>query len=1347
MKKVLFTAVFLFIASIGFSQSVKWLNSSGGSGSPQIRDLAVDQAGFIYAVGSFNANMSVHGNAVNTQGGFDVFITKFDPNGNFIWIKTISGGSNDFGYEIETDQQDNVYVSVFCQSSPLQVSDSLLSSSVSGILRFDSSGSFEAVLTTGMSVFNMKCYQGSIYARSQVNTLFKFNLDGGLIWSKPISGSITPNNVILTSPETSLEITPHGNIIFSQNCTGNYTYDGVTVNSGSGTFAIATLIDTNSNLIRNYAWGMNEGSTIRPRSAIVDANHNVYMAVNFPSSYTNTFGSSTILHLLNGSAFHALLKFDSQAAPVWAYNISCANSTNNFFDLSLDNNGNIAMLGMYTDITTLGSISFPTNSFNGNIFTATISPEGTLLTGMGLGTNNTTDRANDLELLADGAFALGGMTGTGVAPVKFGCINSVTPGFLVLKYNYETPPLPDVSFTQLREQRKVFFSSTVSNTSNVLWEFGDGATSTQRNPVHTYTTPGNFNVRLIGQNSCGADTTTSQILYKGIQKILPGKIANSRFQIVIAKGGFPFATAQMVLKKGTHTILAESTAVNDSGMVQGSFLLQNEPLGMYDVIINSGSFTDTLVNSLEMEPVRNDSLTIQVSGPSRRLINRFQPYQVTITNPSNVNYFGVPVLIAMNPNNEIARLSNRVISDSLSQLMRDSAFVHDFYMAYDSASSDSMWLGMFLIPVVAAQSTETIEFYMRGTTLGDKLLVASLLRPWYDSAQLVQLGLNRTETSCDFLGDGMNCILDILGQFPGASCLVSAGSLGCALGNLGRDAVGNRNRGGDGKKYIADVFNVMADAASTIFCSTGGIMKSKAKLVAEDAVSEWTGELLGITASFLNGEMPNNPFLKLTAIPVTIPGSCFTAFASPPKSIERFFIKDVSSMDPNDKTGPLGITTDNFIDKESTLQYLIRFENISTATAPASEVRIIDTLDNNFFDLSTLRFTGFGFADSTYQVLGGSESYVQEIDLRPAKNTIVRFTAKLDTVLHTLSWLFESLDPVTRELVADPNDGFLNPNQQSPEGEGFVSFSVRPLANRPHLQQVMNTAKIVFDENAPIFTNVWKNTVDIEKPSSQVLPLPAVLNDTTFLLRWSGTDAHAGIMGYDIYAIINDTITRRILRNTPTDSIRINGAFGNTYKFFSVASDLVGNIEDLPGVPDAVISLSAPLPLTILSFTGSRQNNDAVLQWRTVNEVSVSHFEVQRSFNGADFTKEGTVTAGGTLYSLTDPGVFNTQPVVYYRLKSVDIDGRFTYSAILKLSRNENGLLTVFPNPVKDQLVIGGLKRGAVLRIFSADGRLVQQTAVTTQTMIIDMIGYTSGIYWLQYASDGEIQTQKILKQ
>ena len=1345
MKKLFFSVAFLFISSFMFSQSVKWFNSAGGVYRPQIRDLAVDQAGFIYAIGGFDANMTVSGNAVNTRGGYDVFVTKYDPAGNIVWIKTIGGANPDFGFEIETDHLDNVYVSVFTQSSPLHVADSVLASAVSGILRFDSSGRFEAVLTTGMSVYNMKCYQGAIYARTAVNTVFKCNLDGGIIWTKTISGTFAGNNIITTTPETSLEVTPHGNIIFSQSCTGNYTYDGVTITNSSGRFIIATLIDTNSNLIRNYSWGMNGGFDLRSRSAIVDNDHNVYLAAGFPSTYNSSFGSSTILHLQSGANFHALLKFDSQAAPVWAFNISCANSSLNFYDLELDNAGNIAMLGMYTDITSLGSFSFPTNSFNGNIFTATLTPLGMLVSAKGFGSDYSTDRATDFQLLGDSSFVLGGFTNN-AAPVSYGCISSVTPGFMVMKYSYDPPPLPAVSFTHLREQRKVFFTSIVTNTTSVSWDFGDGTTSTQRNPVHTYTTPGNFSVRLIGQNSCGADTATTQILYKGIQKVLPEKIANNQFQVVVAKGGFPFTTAQMILKRGTHILLSESVAVSDSGVLQANFLLNNEPLGLYDVIINSGSFTDTLKNGVELEAENDAELTLQITGPQVRLVNRFQRYQIKVSNPGNINKFAVPVMIAIHPKNEIARLSNFIITDSIGNVVRDSAFTHDFIMVRDSVSGDSLWMSCLTIPAVVAQSSETIEFYMRGTTLGDKQLFAILLKPFFNNAQLVQLGLARTESSCDFLADPVVCVLDLLNQAPGAGCLTSALSFGCSIANLGRDAVGNRNRRGDASKYMADCFNFIADLAGILTCEAGGAAKEKAKEVAEDVFLEVLGTVFGISAAVANGDVPDVPF-QVIGLPVTFPGSCVQTFTTPKKNLKDWIIKDVSSMDPNDKTGPVGLTANNYFDGQSNMQYLIRFENISTATAPASVVEIADTLDNSFFDVRSLRFTGFGFADSSYQVLNAIESYVQEIDLRPAKNTIVRFSAKLDTVVNSITWKFESLDPISRDLVSDPNDGFLNPNQNSPEGEGFVSFSISPLPNRPHLQQVSNQAKIVFDENAPIFTNDWLNTVDKEKPFSNVLSLPLVLNDTAFTVKWDGNDPHAGIMAYDIYVTINDTLTRLLLKNTRADSIQLRGNFGNTYKFYSIAIDQVGNTEDPPGIPDAVITLSAPLPLTLLSFTGNRQNNDAVLQWRTENETNVSHFEVQRSTNGTDFITAGSVTAGGNLYMLTDPGVFNTQPVVYYRLKSVDIDGRFTYSAILKLSRNENGLLTVFPNPVSNQLVIGGLKRAGIIRLFGIDGKLMNEMTVTAQTMMIDMGGYPNGIYWLQYASDNNLQTLKILKQ
>lgn len=1344
-----YTLLFLtFIIGLSANaQSVKWLKSDGGSSSAEIRNLAVDPSGFIYAVGSFNTNMVVNGNTVITRGGYDGFIAKYTAAGNLIWLKTIGGTGTDIGLEIETDGQHKVYVSVVALSSPIHVADSILPSSVSGILRFDSTGKFETVLTTGMSIHNMKVYQNSIYIRNALNVLYKFDLNGSTIWSKSISGSFASNNLLPAPPETSLEITQHGDIIFSQSCTGNYTYDGVTVSNSSGRFLVASLIDTNSNLIRNYTWGMNQGFELRSRSAIVDQDHNVYLAASFPEAYSSSFGSSTIQHLLSGFSFHSLLKFDPLGNPVWAFNISCANSTAYFYDLALDNTGNVALLGMYNDITSLGSFNFPVNSFNGNIFTATISPGGMLLTAMGFGSNNGTDRARDIQLLNNGTFVMGGMT-FNAQPVQYGCINSVTAGFMVMNYSYDPPVLPDVSFSFLREQREVYFSSAISGATNISWDFGDGTTSAQRNPPHIFNTPGNFTVRLIGSNSCGSDTFSTNILYKGIQKVVPERIANNKLQIVVAKGGFPFSSAQMILKQGAHTILSETVAVNDSGIVQGNFRLQNEPLGMYDLIVQSGAYTDTLYNGLEMEPENNDSLTIQVSGPALRLVNRFQRYEVTVHNPANVNRYAIPVLIAIHPQNEIARLSNFVIADSISNVVRDSAFVHDFIMVHDSATGDSMWVAMLVLPVIAPKSTETIEFYMRGTSLGNKLMIAALLNPAFNASQLEELGVSRTSTSCDFLGDAPACVLDILNQVPGIGCLTSAFSLGCSIGNIARDIAGNRNRQGDGKKYIADVFNFLSDVAGVLTCEAGGFAKDKAEKVAEDVVMKVMGEVLGISSSLLTGNAFNIP-MQPAGLPFNIPGSCLSIFLKPKKNLKDYFISDVSSMDPNDKTGPAGINTGNYFDGKAEMQYTIRFENVDTATAPASVVEITDTLDASFFDISSLRFTGFGFADSSYQVLNAPGSYVQEIDLRPSKNTIVRFMANIDTAVNVVTWKFESLDPVSRDLVVNPFDGFLNPNQSSPEGEGYVSFSIKPLPDRPHLQQVNNDAKIVFDENAPIFTDVWSNIVDKQKPSSHILPLPPVILDTIFTVKWTGTDPHSGIQAYDIYVIRNNTDTVLQLRNTRADSVRLKGTVGSNYKFYSIATDHAGNIEDAPDVPDTEVSLSWPLPLQLLTFSGTKLDSEVLLKWETTGETNTSHFEVQRSNDGLNFQQIGRVNATGNAgtqhYSLLDlqPASGNN----FYRLKMMDVDGRFSYSGIIRINMENIGLMTVFPNPVKNMITVAGLKQGGVLKLIGMDGKLMLQWPVTAQSMTVDISRFAKGIYLLQYLKEEVTTIQRIIKQ
>jgi hypothetical protein len=175
--------------------------------------------------------------------------------------------------------------------------------------------------------------------------------------------------------------------------------------------------------------------------------------------------------------------------------------------------------------------------------------------------------------------------------------------------------------------------------------------------------------------------------------------------------------------------------------------------------------------------------------------------------------------------------------------------------------------------------------------------------------------------------------------------------------------------------------------------------------------------------------------------------------------------------------------------------------------------------------------------------------------------------------------------------------------------------------------------------------------------------------------------------------------------------------------------------------------LGFALPLNLISFSGSKQNNDALLQWKTANEAGVSKFEVQRSNDGQTFTSIGTVAAGGSSYSFTDVNTFSNRTVAFYRLKSIDVNARFTYSNIIKLSKQTSAALTVYPNPVSDVLTISGLKQNGTITIYNQEGKLLQQQTVTAQTMTMDMSKYVKGMYLLQYKTEDEVVNQKIIKQ
>jgi len=83
-----------------------------------------------------------------------------------------------------------------------------------------------------------------------------------------------------------------------------------------------------------------------------------------------------------------------------------------------------------------------------------------------------------------------------------------------LTHWYNVNEVPHASFMADDLGFQVSFTNTSVNANHLNWSFGDGATSTEQNPVHTYATTANYTVSLIAEY-CGIYDTTSQILAVG----------------------------------------------------------------------------------------------------------------------------------------------------------------------------------------------------------------------------------------------------------------------------------------------------------------------------------------------------------------------------------------------------------------------------------------------------------------------------------------------------------------------------------------------------------------------------------------------------------------------------------------------------------------------------------------------------------------------------------------------------------------------------------------------------------------------------------------------------------------
>lgn len=218
-----------------------------------------------------------------------------------------------------------------------------------------------------------------------------------------------------------------------------------------------------------------------------------------------------------------------------------------------------------------------------------------------------------------------------------------------------------------------------------------------------------------------------------------------------------------------------------------------------------------------------------------------------------------------------------------------------------------------------------------------------------------------------------------------------------------------------------------------------------------------------------------------------------------------------------------------------------------------------------------------------------------------------------------------------------------------------------------------------------------------------------------------------------------------------------------TIRLGATTTGTVGNANRMYSVWFKNFNYIAPistLPVKLTAFTASLNNDKVNLKWETASEINVSHFEIERSTDGINFTQAAVVFAYGSAtdkasYSFTDNVAGFRQSVVYYRLRSVDVDGKndISETRIIRLAAQENTLaLQTYPNPVSAELRVtvpaGWQNKQTVFEIYSANGNLTARKTTTgnNQTETFSTVNLAPGFYIVRASCEGQTAQQKIVK-
>ncbi len=691
------------------------------------------------------------------------------------------------------------------------------------------------------------------------------------------------------------------------------------------------------------------------------------------------------------------------------------------------------------------------------------------------------------------------------------------------------------------------------------WDFDDGTKSEGVHPSHTYDTPGVYDICLIAENKLGFDTLCKTVQVSGIREVVSNQAGNRGYAtIMIYGGGLKDGSKVWLEKDGENYLNATDVRLARLDALEARLDLYDKELGTYDVVVElPDKTTYRLDQSFEIVQATDAQPYVSFNGRNRILFGRWQTYTIDFGNTGNTDALGVPLYFMLTMPDGLEYEFNN-LNIVFSEKWKDNEYYDEIAAEPAYIEQEGYWGGdekirlyAFYIPVIPAGSKGQVQIRIK--TNASFKAYTWLNEPMfeYEPEGIVKAkddkilkAINKKTAAClralmlQAMKDGVAEIANEM--IPGVGCANS-------ILNLTMDPAGYLSPDPTNPEYNRP------KSWKETFWDWGGKVKDVTLVIAGCAADVVPAAKAYKTAVAVIGLISkvNDIYGAMSA-----GNECYKKYGDGELNVSA-----VSSFDPNEIVGPSGYKNENYLNKEN-FSYTIFFENKASATAPAQEVVILDTLAAGKYDLESFTFGSFSFGGDYYNPLPGLKEFTLDIPLENGNTNIVRVNANFDAQTRVAYWQFITLDPETMQLTEDPDGGFLPPNNVSPEGEGSVSFNIQLLDGLPNNEAVNAKAKIFFDLNEPIETNEYLNTLDLEPPTSTMTGVFTTWEENLLRIEWEGDDTQSGVRYYTIYMAVDDDEYDAWFTSEST-LFYFEADPDSVYKFFCIATDSTGNTEPM----------------------------------------------------------------------------------------------------------------------------------------------------------------------------------------